>query len=175
MARSAFLRGADVTLWMGRCSVPIPSYVETSRFETADDLLTMVGGVDQDICVVPAAVSDYVPQKEGGKIPSTLKSLKLELKPGPRIIEQLREGFKGTLVGFKLEAGVEREELLKRSKARLKEHGMDFIVANDIHRVKRGRTEVVLIDKAGKSLELKGTKADVSWHLWGAIVHGLDG
>ncbi len=175
LARSAFFRGANVSLWMGRCTVPIPSYVEASRFETADELLKMVDGVDHDICVVPAAISDYLPKKEEGKILSTLKSLNLELKPGPKIVEQLRKGFKGNLIGFKLEAGIERDELLKRSKAKLKEYGMDFIVANDIHRVKRGRTEVILLDKTGKSLDLKGTKAEVSWHLWGAIVHGLDG
>ncbi len=175
LARSAFFRGADVTLWMGRCSVPIPSYVETRRFETAGDLLSMVGDADADIIVVPAAVSDYIPEKKEGKIPSTLKSVKLELTPGRNVIGEIRKGFEGTLVGFKLEAGVKQAELLEKSQARLKEHGMDFIVANDIHNVKKGRTEVILVDDKGKWQEFKGTKSEVSWDLWGAILHGLEG
>ncbi len=175
LARAAFHRGADVSLWMGRHTVPIPSYLDVRRFDTVDNLLSMVPQVDHDICIVPAAVSDFIPEREDGKIPSSKKALKLEFRPGPKIIESLRKGFRGTLIGFKLEAGREQEELLKVSRAKLRESGMDYIVANDIRRVKRGRTEVILIDKKGRWQELKGTKAEVSWHLWGAILHGLEG
>ena len=41
LARAAYERGADVELWMGRCSVPLPSFIPTRRYVT-------VGGPGED-------------------------------------------------------------------------------------------------------------------------------
>ena len=75
IAKSAYERGADVELWMGRCSVPLPSYLEIKRFRTVDDLSKMVTEVHADIVIVPAALSDYAPVKKSGKISSRNKDL----------------------------------------------------------------------------------------------------
>jgi phosphopantothenoylcysteine decarboxylase/phosphopantothenate--cysteine ligase len=175
LATAAFIRGADVDLWMGRCSVSIPPYLRTWRFRTVKELLGKVEEVDHDLCLVPAAIADYAPEKKEGKIPSGMESLRLELKPSPRILTKIREGYDGTLVGFKLESGIGRKELAKRAADRLKEFNLDFVVANDTSWVKEGYTEVLLMDREGTQSEFKGSKREVAWNLWSAILHGIEG
>lgn len=175
LARAAFLRGAEVDLWMGRSTHPLPPPLRAWRFQTLDDLLAKVEGVDHDLVAVPAALSDYVPERREGKIPSTKDALALELAPGPRVLTRLRKAVRGTLVGFKLESGVARKELVKRATARLEELDLDFIVGNDRGKVKEGATEVVLVDRKGRWREFKGTKRAVADALWSAILHGLEG
>ncbi|MFQ5838417.1 MAG: bifunctional phosphopantothenoylcysteine decarboxylase/phosphopantothenate--cysteine ligase CoaBC [Thermoplasmata archaeon] len=175
LARAAFLRGATVDLWMGRCSVQIPSYLKTWRFQTTEQLLSRVGEADHDFCLVPAAISDYVPQREEGKIPSKAESLILELKPNVQVLSRIREVCKHVLVGFKLESQVQPDELIQRARTRMKELKLDYVVANDIGQVKEGRTEVILIDGRGRSKEFKGSKREVAWDLWSAVLHGLEG
>jgi phosphopantothenoylcysteine decarboxylase/phosphopantothenate--cysteine ligase len=175
LARAAFLRGADVDLWMGRSSVSLPPYLRTWRFRTTEELASRVGDVDHDFCLVPAAISDYLPEMKEGKIPSGLESLKLELRPNVSVLSRIREGYEGTLVGFKLEAGVSPEELAKRAVDRLRKLSLDFIVANDVRQVKQGHTAVLLIDREGQQRKFEGTKREVAWNLWSAILHGLEG
>lgn len=172
LARAAFLRGADVDLWMGRCSVPLPPYLRTARFATTGDLLSRLEAVDHDIVAVPAAVADYVPERAEGKIPSGQKDLTLPLRPNERVLEGIRAAFDGVLVGFKLEAGVDRKELVRRARKRLEEWKADFVVANDARAVKPGATEAVLLDAEGRERPLQGTKREVAWALWEAILHG---
>ena len=71
LAKRAFERGADVELWMGGCSVELPDYIPTRRFETVSDLVSMVEGIDHDAVLVPAALADFAPHDiASGKIPS---------------------------------------------------------------------------------------------------------
>ncbi len=170
LARSAFLRGADVDLWMGESSFPIPSYLRSWRFLSTADLLSRVAEIDHDICAVPAAISDYVPARKKGKMPSNLEDLRVELKPNVRVLERIRKSFKGTLIGFKLESGVKREELIRRAEARLRELGLDYMVANDMVRVKEGYADWAVIPRKGKVEGLKGSKRDVSRNLWDAVL-----
>lgn len=175
LARAAFQRGADVDLWMGRCNVHIPPYLRTWRFYTTSDLLGSLKKVDHDYCLVPAAISDYLPEKQEGKIPSGLESLKLELRPNVNVLSELRRSYRAILVGFKLEAGVDQRELARRAASRLKELDLDFMVANDVHQVKPGSTSVLLLDAEGLQLALEGSKRQVAWDLWSAIIHGIEG
>lgn len=175
LARSAFLRGADVELWMGRCSFSIPLFLKTWRFESTDDLLSKVEDIDHDICAVPAAITDYVPERKRGKIPSGLETLMVEMKPNVRVLERIREEYRGTLIGFKLESGVKREELMKRAKGRLKAMDLDYMVANEMSRVKEGHADWAVIDREGRIETFKGSKREASWGLWSAVLHGIEG
>ncbi len=64
---------------------------------------------------------------------------------------------------------------MKRAKARLEGLNLDYIVANDVQRMGEGHTKWVLIDRQGKMKDLEGSKRDVSWHLWDAVLHGIEG
>ncbi|MEE9592493.1 MAG: bifunctional phosphopantothenoylcysteine decarboxylase/phosphopantothenate--cysteine ligase CoaBC, partial [Thermoplasmata archaeon] len=81
----------------------------------------------------------------------------------------------GTLIGFKLESGVGRKELVNRAKGRLEELKLDYVVANEWQDVKPGYTETVLLDGTAGRQELKGSKREVAAGLWGAVLGGLAG
>ncbi len=131
--------------------------------------------IDHDLCAVPAAIADYVPEKKTGKIPSTLEALTVNMKPNVRVLERIRKRFDGTLIGFKLESGVKREELIKRAKARLKGLDLDYVVANDMVKVKKGYADWAVIRRQGEVEGLKGSKREASWKLWDVVLHGLEG
>src|SRR2546426_4969537 len=63
IAKAAFEKGGDVELWLGRQPTCAPHYISTKTFETTEDLLRLAGFPQADICVVPAASSDFSPKK----------------------------------------------------------------------------------------------------------------
>lgn len=161
LALAAYHRGAEVELWMGRCSVPLPSYIRTRRFTTVDDLLKMVKDIDHDIVIVPAALSDYTIRPVKGKIPSGKEELVLRLSPTPKVLESIRTK-KCRLVGFKAEYAVSEKELVKRARARLCAIPLELIVANDLKDVTTDGTKAVLISKARKVRPFIGTKQELA-------------
>jgi len=161
LASAAFERGADVELWMGRHQIELPDYLEIRRFVRLRELEDMVGDIDHDLVMVPAALSDYAPEEVEGKIPTSEEELVLRLMPLPKLLSRLSEGDY-RLVGFKAERGITEGELRERARSRLIEYGLDLIVANDLAMVNRGRTEVIIISKSGDEARASGTKREVA-------------
>jgi phosphopantothenoylcysteine decarboxylase/phosphopantothenate--cysteine ligase len=161
IARAAFERGADVELWMGRCSVPLPSYIPTRRFVSVADLVKMVPSVSHDIVFVPAALSDFAPKKAEGKISSESEELELVLEPVEKVLPLLRRK-KVKLIGFKAESGIGESELVLKAEQRVKQYKLDAIVANDLTEVKPGMTSVLFITNKGKYVRLSGSKRAVA-------------
>ena len=161
LAKAAYERGADVELWMGRCSVPLPSFIPTRRFGTVGDLIKMVPQVSHDLVFVPAALSDFAPKKADGKLSSDSRELDLVLEPVAKVLPLLRKK-KIKLIGFKAESGLGESELLIKAEQRLKQHKLDAIVANDLSEVKPGMTSVLFISNKGKYVKLSGTKKEVA-------------
>ncbi len=85
-----------------------------------------------------AAVSDYeLTESFKGKISSGRKSLKLHLKPAPKIIKTIRvRAKKSLLIQFKLETG--GSGLVESAYRSLKENHSDFVVANALSDLERG-------------------------------------
>jgi phosphopantothenoylcysteine decarboxylase/phosphopantothenate--cysteine ligase len=172
LAKAAFEKDADVELWLGRHHTVAPHYIPTKTFETTEDLLKLAESLDADICVVPAAISDFTPKKTNGKIPSRGGAITLELSPTPKILPALRKGAK-VLVGFKAEAGVSPTELKSRAMALMKEVGLDLVVANDVTKVGRGSTSILLLDRKGNAETFEGPKSLAAEKIWRAVLHGL--
>jgi len=160
LALSAYHRGAEVELWMGRCTAPIPSYITTKRFTSVADLLGMVDDIDHQIVIVPAALSDYTIKPVKGKIPSGKPELVLKLSPTPKVLEAIRKK-ECILVGFKAEYHVGDRELAKRARARLSTVPLDLIVANDLKDVGAAGTKALLISKKNVRT-FAGTKAELA-------------
>src|SRR6267143_1190116 len=111
--------------------------VAGATVEPTNDLMAMAEKAEADICIVPAAVSDFAPsKKQPGKIPSRSGTLTLDLQPTPKVLNRFRKGARKALVGFKAEAGLSETELKARAMALVKEADVDFVVANDISKVK---------------------------------------
>ncbi len=175
LARSAFEHGADVELWLGRHEVSVPAWLPTRSFDTTADLAAMVDTAQADICLVPAAISDFTPKKQKGKIPSRGGALTLDLQPTPKVLAAVRKATKGTLVGFKAEAGVSAAELKSKAMALLREADLDLVVANDVAAVQRDATAITIFDRKGKSVSFQGSKSLAAEQVWRAVVHGVPG
>lgn len=160
LAERAFERGADVELWMGGCSVPLPDYIETKRFETVSDLISMAKDIDHDVVMVPAALADFAPKSaEKGKISSD-KNVKLDLQPVPKVLPLIRSKC-ANVIGFKAESGLDRIELIERARKRLNEYDLTAVVANDIDVAGKSSTSVVIVTKNSES-DISGKKEDVA-------------
>lgn len=157
VAQEAASRGAKATLvyGVGMTSEP-PIEVKCIPVETADDMMKAVMNemklCHPDIFVGTAAVSDYTPvEKIDTKIPSGQKELTIQLKPLPKIVQAVKEESPATFViGFKAEYSVPQAELVERAYKRVKEMGLDLIVANDVSKEGVGfsteTNEVYMVD-----------------------------
>ena len=174
LALDAYQRGADVELWMGGTTVELPSFIKTRRFSSSSDLVDMVRKTESDICIVPAAISDFIPKKTKGKISSSKRTVSVELTRAPKIVEEIRRSNKKVkLIAFKLESDVSKKVLISRAKEGLSGAKPDFIVANDLKHVKPDSNKVVIIDQKGKTKEIGGTKAQIAHEIWSAVLNGI--
>jgi len=176
LAKAAFEHGANVELWLGRHEVEVPSWLSTKPFETTNDLMAMAEKAEADICIVPAAVSDFAPsKKQPGKIPSRSGALTLDLQPTPKVLNRFRKGARKALVGFKAEAGLGAVELKGQAMALVKEADVDFVVANDVSKVKEDSTSITIFDRKGQAETFAGSKALAAERVWRVILHGVRG
>ncbi len=175
LAEAAFEHGADVELWMGRHEVAVPGWLPTKTFDATADLAAMVGPIEADVTLVPAAIADFSPKKRKGKIPSREGALVLDLEPTPKVLASIRKATKGALVGFKAEAGVSAAELKAKAMALLKETDLDLVVANDVSEVQRDATTITIFDRKGKSVTFAGSKSLAAEQVWRAVLHGVSG
>lgn len=170
LAKCAYERGAEVDLWMGRCEVQLPSYIPIKRFESTRELSKMIDAVRHDIVIMPAAISDYFPVKEKGKIPSKKVDINLKLKPNPKIIWKIRKKSNCILVGFKAEYDLLEKELLSRAKARMKEVDLDLIVANDLTQTTKQENQVYIIGKDAEYDVVSGKKKEIADRILDRVV-----
>jgi phosphopantothenoylcysteine decarboxylase/phosphopantothenate--cysteine ligase len=175
LARSAFEHGADVEVWLGRHEATVPDWLAYKSFETTLDLAKLAEGAIADVTAVPAAISDFSPKRRPGKIPSREGTLALDLQPTPKVLKLFRRGTKKALIGFKAESGVSQDELRERAMALLKEADADFVVANDVSRVRGDDTAITIFDRKGQSESFEGSKGLAAERVWRAVLHGLRG
>ena len=146
-------RGAVVTLISGPTSLPAPAGVEFISVKTAIEMRDAVMARLEGATVVikAAAVSDYRPEvREKTKIKKTEGPLTLRLERNPDIISEIvRTKGNRIVVGFAMES----DHLLENARTKLREKGMDFIVANDLTEPGAGfRTDtniIRIIDREG--------------------------
>lgn len=171
LARAAHERGADVELWMGRAEVELPAHIETTRFSSFNDLAKLVKGAKRkDIVFFPAAVSDYSPRKQAGKLPSSESAITITLARNPKLIDRIKAKL---VVGFKAQARVKDDELIRKASYLIKRSKCALVVANKVEDVGKGKTRVVLVDKEGVTEELKGTKVQVADQIIDKVVRML--
>ena len=163
LTRAAYHEGADVELWMGRCTVALPSFISTRRFESLEDLEKMIPDIDHDLVVVPAALSDFTFDKKRGKLPSEAKVTKLQLKSVPKMLPLIVKKC-DKVVGFKAESGVDKLDLVKEARESLNRNFLSAVVANDLKDVQAGSTKVIFVRSRYQS-EIEGSKAEVAHKL----------
>lgn len=158
IAKTAALRGADVTLVSGPAEVEPPMFVNFVPVVTAKDMFEAVTGRsdEMDAVIKAAAVADYRP-----KFVNTEKTKKkdgdmaIELERTDDILKWLGEHKKDSqfLCGFSMET----EHMLENSRAKLKKKNLDMIVANNLKVAGAGfgtDTNVVTMIREHKETEL---------------------
>jgi phosphopantothenoylcysteine decarboxylase/phosphopantothenate--cysteine ligase len=156
IARNALERGAEVTLVYGPGTEMPPNDALiipiNSTEEMLDEVKAQLKAKNHHTVILSAAAADYGPaSRKMEKTPSGKKDWSIELKPLPKIVEQVKiidpEIF---LIGFKAEYDVSDSELIQRAYDRLISAEMDLIVANDVARKGRGfgtdTNEVFIVD-----------------------------
>ena len=158
IAKTAALRGAEVTLVSGPAEVEPPMFVNFVPVVTAKDMFEAVTSRsdEMDAVIKAAAVADYRP-----KFVNTEKTKKkdgdmaIELERTDDILKWLGEHKKGSqfLCGFSMET----EHMLENSRAKLKKKNLDMIVANNLKVAGAGfgtDTNVVTMIRENKETEL---------------------
>ena len=151
LAEAARDRGAKVTLVTAPTSLGEPVGVNLVKVNTAQEMQQAVQNVttQADALVMAAAVADYRPTKTAkDKIKKGEMGLTLELEPTPDILSSVKGNF--IKVGF----AAESSNLMENAKQKLKQKGLDLIVANDITASDSGfgtdTNRVTTIDREGK-------------------------
>ncbi|MBY0588541.1 phosphopantothenoylcysteine synthase [bacterium] len=99
-----------------------------------------------DVIFLAAAVSDYAPTAQEGKIPSDRDHLTIELDRVPKTIDRVKSWAPSIYqVGFKLLVGSTREELLMAAEKSARNNGSDCIVANDLTDLRESRHTIHLV------------------------------
>lgn len=158
IAKTAALRGADVTLVSGPAEVEPPMFVNFVPVVTAKGMFEAVTSRsdEMDAVIKAAAVADYRP-----KFVNTEKTKKkdgdmaIELERTDDILKWLGEHKKDSqfLCGFSMET----EHMLENSRAKLKKKNLDMIVANNLKVAGAGfgtDTNVVTMIRENKETEL---------------------
>jgi len=156
IALEAASRGADVTLILGPTSLSVNNpNIKVVNIETPQDIIDVIEKQKKiDLFISAAAIGDYQPEKQRGKIPSKQESLSLKLKPTPKIIEYVKEKFpKAKIVGFKAEVKITEKELIEKAQNSLKKYRIDMVVANFLDKPDQGfesiTNKVILVRNDG--------------------------
>lgn len=127
--------GAKVTLVSGPVALADPPGVKTVHVESADDMLAAcLNSLPADVVVCAAAVADWKVKKPAGQKMKKAKGAPppgLELAANPDILatlSALKKQRPRLVVGF----AAETEKVTEHAKAKLKNKGCDWILANDV-------------------------------------------
>lgn len=152
-----------------RVGALLPPKVRFVPFRTYDDLRNAlhreIAAQLPDVVFMGAAVSDYGPRAPAsGKIPSDKRTLTIHLVKLPKLLNELRQlcGRPTFIVGFKLTAGANEDELIAASRRQIQSARVNLVVGNDASRIGNGRHPVTLVTPEGGAIPVEGVRAAVA-------------
>ena len=155
IAKSAYLRGAEVTLISGPSSQNLYPEIKRINVRSASEMeKALKKEIDKNnLLIMSAAVSDFRPLKTAfDKIKKRKATLDLKLEMNADILSSLKSK-KTKVVGFALETQNE----LSNAKKKLKEKNIDMIVLNSPGKesgFEVDTNKVTIIKKDGKTVKL---------------------
>ena len=174
LAKNAMLRGADVTLVMGKCDSEPPVFVNTVKVQSAKDMYDAVieRADSMDIIVKAAAVADYRPKNVSSeKVKKQDGNMSIELERTDDILKTLGERKNSQFIcGFSMET----ENMLENSRKKLEKKNCDMIVANNLKQDGAGfggNTNIVTLITKDDEVQLeKMTKDEVAEKIFDFIL-----
>lgn len=133
LARTAMLRGAEVTLISGPTTITPPPFVKLVRIQSAQDMFDAVAAhaSQADLIFKAAAVADYTPLEYADqKIKKAEGDMSIPLKRTSDILKYLGENRRPgqVICGFSMET----ENMLENSRKKLEKKNVDMICANNL-------------------------------------------
>lgn len=176
LARTAFRRGAEVTLVSGPTAQQPPAGVECVNITTALEMhqAVMERYEDKSIIIKAAAVSDFrCATQSDEKIKKNRSSLVMELEQNPDILKELGrlcDHKRQLLIGFAAESSNIEEEGRKK----LLDKKLDLIAVNDISSASAGfevdNNQITLIDSFQVVKLLHTSKLQTADLIWDHVV-----
>lgn len=175
LAKNAMLRGAEVTLVMGKCDSEPPVFVNTVKVQSAKDMYDAVieRADSMDIIVKAAAVADYRPKNVSSeKVKKQDGNMSIELERTDDILKTLGERKKDGqfICGFSMET----ENMIENSRKKLEKKNCDMIVANNLKQDGAGfggNTNIVTLITKDDEVQLeKMTKDEVAEKIFDFIL-----
>jgi len=170
-ATYVYHQGGDVELWYGKSPEPVPTIISEKGFQTIDDVKELINETDMenfDIIIVCAALSDFIPEKNFGKIDSDKESFVISCKKADKILEIIREKTETSIiVGFKL--GTDEKSVLNKAQILKKEQMLDYVIANTTSAIGSNDTDAWII-KRSKMMPIKGSKDHLAESLFNEII-----
>jgi phosphopantothenoylcysteine decarboxylase/phosphopantothenate--cysteine ligase len=172
MARTAWYRGADVTLVSGPVSLPKPHGINFIPVVSAEEMKEAVlqESENADFIVKAAAVGDYRPRNRKDEKMKRLgkDAFELVLDQNPDIAALIgskkREGQ--ILIGF----AAESHDIEKNATDKISRKNLDLIVANRIigpsGAFGADENSISIIGKNGQKREFAGPKEEAAWAVW---------
>jgi phosphopantothenoylcysteine decarboxylase/phosphopantothenate--cysteine ligase len=165
LARELRRAGADVRLWYGFATEPLPADLadRTMRFTRHGGLMDLVAALQRgafDQVWMPAAIADYVPVARAEKIASGKAAENIALEPSDKVIEAVHEALPDAmLVAWKAES--DATALADRARERMTRYHARYIVANTVAAFGGDATAVTVFGADGSEARFDGAKADV--------------
>jgi len=178
LARTAWYRGAEVSVITGPAQVPPPHGSRVINVVSAEEMYeaALSEAPFQDVIVMAAAVGDFRPSsfskdkiKRKGE-----QSLFLEMKQNRDIAAALGAIKKPGqfLVGF----AAETDNAMENAREKLEKKGLDQIVVNEVGSPEGAfgadRNSVSILDGRGMLSTFEGTKDEVAEVIWDAVAQG---
>ncbi|MFN3467245.1 MAG: phosphopantothenoylcysteine decarboxylase [Candidatus Brocadiales bacterium] len=162
-------KGARVTFIYGTGSERPTKGAKTIEVTTIEDLFSKLEGLrgqSFQVIVHAMAVLDHAPEKVvEGKVSST-EDWTIRLVPAPKVINSIRTWWpESLLVGFKLEVGENKKELLGIARRAMGQWKAEIVVANDLRDISRDKHLAYILGPNGKLEARANTKGEIAVRL----------
>jgi len=168
--------GAEVFLILGegntldKTLITYPFTIVKSTDEMYQQVINELSTDSYDSLISVAAVTDYAPYHQAGKIPSGQTEISIKLKPTIKIIKSIREKYPSLfIVAYKAEVGIPEDELLRKGKLFLEQNKVEIVCANWVGEEDKGfmsqTNELFIIQEDKDIIPLKGSKQRIGKEL----------
>jgi len=158
-AQQGYFQGGTIELWYGKSPESVPKYLSVKRFQTVDEVKQLIETTDMsrfDSIIVCAALSDFIPEKQLGKLDSQQQSLEISCKRSDKLIGLIRSKTeRSIIVGFKL--GTDEKTVIKKAQSLQREYMLDSVIANTTSVLDAEDTHAWMVQDT-KIIPIKGSK-----------------
>lgn len=166
--------GAKVFTVSGEVSYPLPKRDDIIKVRSGEEMFQAMKELlpEVDVVVMVAAVSDFKPKTLRKDKIKRGKKLVVEFEPTRDILREL-SGMKRSdqvFVGFALEEG----DLLRKGKKKLKEKGLDLLIANRFSAIGSEVSEGVILTEGEKEEFESLTKGELALRIVDWILRAIE-